>query len=73
LASLVGEHADIRSDWKTCRWRRPEEFIKGEIKIFDKDIEPNDILQGELGNCYFLSSLAALAEWPDRIRKLFIT
>lgn len=28
-------------------------------------------MQGNLGDCYFLSSIAALAEVPDRIRKMF--
>lgn len=25
-----------------------------------------------MGDCYFLSTIAALAEWPERIRKLFM-
>ena len=36
-------------------------------------IEPADIKQGCLGDCYFLSVLSVLAEHPNRIRKLFIT
>ena len=34
-------------------------------------IGPEDILQGDCGNCYFLSSIASLAEFPDRIRQIF--
>lgn len=39
----------------------------------EKGIEIDDIFQGCLGDCYFLSSLSSLAETPDRIRRLFIS
>lgn len=41
--------------------------------LFSGRIEPNDIEQGFLGDCYFLAGLAALAERPDRIFDLFLT
>ena len=44
----------------------------GELHIFQGQIEPNDIKQGQIGDCYFLSSLAAIAEKPDRIRNMFL-
>ena len=34
---------------------------------------PNDIKQGRCGDCYFLASLSALAEFPDRIKRIFLT
>jgi calpain-15 len=45
---------------------RPEEFMseKDKINVFKGKIEPGDIEQGSLGDCYFLSTLSALAEWP---------
>jgi len=44
-----------------------------DAKIFEGKVEPNDIRQGSLGDCYFLAGLAALAERPDRIFNLFFT
>ncbi|CAD8122197.1 unnamed protein product [Paramecium sonneborni] len=56
---------------KDIVWKRPDQFLQpGSIKLFDT-IDPMDIKQGELGNCYFLSSLSALAEVSQQIEKLF--
>lgn len=43
-----------------------------DAKIVVGKIEPNDIKQGLLGDCYFLAGLSALAEVPERIRELFL-
>ena len=34
---------------------------------------PNNIKQGKCGDCYYLSTLSSLAEYPDRIKKIFLT
>jgi hypothetical protein len=34
-------------------------------------IDPGDILQGRIGDCYFLSAIAGLAENEGRISKIF--
>jgi len=54
-------------------WKRPIEFMSGTPKIFSGKIDPNDINQGALGNCWFLASIASLAENPALIKRLFIT
>ncbi|KRW98699.1 hypothetical protein PPERSA_00287 [Pseudocohnilembus persalinus] len=36
-------------------------------------ILPGDIQQGQLGDCYLQCALSAMAEWPERIQKLFTT
>ncbi len=54
-------------------FRRVTEYYNHRsLKVFD-NIHPNDIKQGQLGDCYFLSAVSALAEFPHRVRDLFIT
>jgi calpain-15 len=71
------EQDDIDCEWDDIVWKRPndlEDLNKGQelIKLFEGKIEPSDIKQGSIGNCYFLSVLGALAEFEDRIRQLFV-
>lgn len=42
-------------------------------EVFYKKIEPNDIKQGELGDCWLMCSLSSLAEMPQLVDRLFIT
>ena len=54
-------------------WKRPDEFDTSRAPSLwgDTDIQPDGIKQGGLGNCWFLSAAAAMAEYPERIRKVF--
>ena len=57
-------------------WRRATEWLSAssmEPELLKDGIDPNDIKQGMLGDCYFVAALATLAEWPDRVRKLFVS
>ena len=36
-------------------WRRPHEFMENP-SLFENDIDPNDIKQGYLGDCWFMSA-----------------
>ena len=51
------------------RWLRPVQAAE-RWRIFDDKPSPQDIQQGALGNCWFLSALAVLAERPELLRKL---
>jgi calpain-15 len=44
-----------------------------EPNVFYETIEPNDVRPGVLGNEWFLSAVALLAERPALIERLFIT
>jgi calpain-15 len=57
--------------WKKFTWKRAPEHFKGEEFSVFHGIEPNDIKQGNLGNCYFLSALSSMAEFPQRIKDIF--
>jgi calpain-15 len=45
----------------------------GEVKLVTGTMEPNDIKQGHLGDCYYLSAIASVAELQERIKKVFVT
>ena len=53
-------------------WKRVTD-ISPKWELFGKKIEFDDVLQGNLGDCYFLSSIAALIEYPYLIKEKFRT
>lgn len=64
--------ASLGADYKTFKFKSAVEIFGPEMKIYDS-FSPNDIQQGANGDCYFLSGIAALAEFPNRLEKLFKT
>lgn len=61
--------------WNSYEWIRISEIesLGREAVVFSGKIEPNDIKQGALGDCYFLSCLSVLTENPIRVRNLFVS
>eukprot|EP00828_Plagiopyla_frontata_P014260 TRINITY_DN1876_c0_g1_i3.p2 TRINITY_DN1876_c0_g1~~TRINITY_DN1876_c0_g1_i3.p2 ORF type:complete len:261 (-),score=27.10 TRINITY_DN1876_c0_g1_i3:1164-1946(-) len=88
LSSLIMPKS-MKHDWNNFQWKRPHQFFDGNFQLFIKSlqtfqnkpnisnsvpgIEPDDIKQGQLGDCYFLASLSAIAEFPSRIKRIFVT
>ena len=61
------------ADYGSYEWTRAGKIPsltddEGDLNVFEGDVTPSDIKQGELGDCYFLSSLSVIAEKPDRIK-----
>lgn len=62
---------NFNSEWRDYKWGRASEVYSGDhFKIWN-NVHPNDIMQGELGSCFLLSSLSALAERPALLTRLF--
>ena len=65
--------------WKQFEWIRCNEIEElndkeeGQLVVFQNEVSPDDIVQGLLGDCYFLSVLSVLSEKPQRIRNLFLS
>ena len=52
-------------------WGRAQDVFPGKT-IFGNGISADDINQGGLGNCWFLSAISAIAEKPGRMEKVFL-
>ena len=61
--------------YKNTTWIRATELQPQSAKMeLFHDVEPNDILQGGLGDCWLLCALSCLAEFPNFIKNnIFIT
>ncbi len=55
-------------------WRRPGEISGAGLpfQLFEGIIEPNDIKQGQLGDCWLMCSLASIAEFPIFVENIFL-
>ena len=53
-------------------FKRSAEYFDGDVRVCDT-MSPGDILQGQLGDCYFLAAVSAIAEKPARLQRLFLS
>ena len=54
-------------------WKTADEIFDGKYAVIKNGIGCEDIYQAELGDCYFLSSVSAIAEYPNRIKRILLT
>jgi hypothetical protein len=73
-ASLYRPGVDSRAIAEMA-WKRPTDYLPPnkhhEISLFCNGVDPNDIDQGQLGDCWLLCSIAALAEFPTKVEDMF--
>lgn len=60
-----------KDDITGVTWKRASEIFSGKFELFENTISVDDIKQGSLGNCYFLSAISSMAEHPQLIASLF--
>ena len=60
--------------WEEYDWCNINEIIEGdEYTIFEDGATVNDIVQGDINDCYFLSALGSLCSYENYFDKLFYT
>ena len=64
----------MRASYQNVKmWKRPSELVSSHPKLWGgQNVRPDDVKQGSLGDCWFLASASAIAEYPDRIKKIFV-
>lgn len=59
LLKLDGFYSPLEKDPKATLW--------------GKEVSTEHIIQGSIGDCYMISVLSSIAEYPDRVKKMFKT
>ena len=60
--------------WEKYDWSRVENILNSKnYQVFEEGISPDDIIQGSIGDCYFLSAIGSLCKFSHYIDKLFFT
>ena len=74
IKSLIGFQVPRNMSFlQSLKWYRPKEFFRDcrNISVYNR-IEPDDIHQGALGDCYFLAACSAIAQKSERLERLFL-
>lgn len=68
--AALGELKSV--DAKAVTWVRAPELVAPMKPFLFNGIEPSDLAQGALGDCWLLAALSSLAEHPNAIRRCFV-
>ena len=58
--------------WEYFDWCRVDELIEN-YNIFEDGADLDDIIQGDIADCYFLSALGSLCSYPEFFNKLMFS
>ena len=66
---------DDVNGWNTFKWCKIEQihYYSEEYAVFKERARVNDIFQGNISDCYYLSVLDSLCKFPELINKFFFT
>ena len=67
----AGEKFDGWTDADST-WTRAKDAFAGKTLFGTKGVIPQDIRQGEIGNCGFMAATSALAQKKGRVEKIFL-
>ena len=77
LALLPDEQSNLRLSHNQIQWLRPDQIVPEEWSenlrtpwLVFRDPKPNDVLQGALGDCWFITALSVLAEEPEYLMRV---
>lgn len=77
LALLPDQQTNLRLSQNQIQWLRPDQIVPEEWSenlrtpwLVFRDPKPNDVLQGALGDCWFITALSVLAEEPEYLMRV---
>ena len=71
LIPVMCPQSKINLRFYSVHWRKTSKIDK-KNELFGEEIEVLDVVQGQLGNCWLISAISALAQKPKIIKNLFI-
>eukprot|EP00007_Cunea_sp_BSH-02190019_P009468 CAMPEP_0174235338 /NCGR_PEP_ID=MMETSP0417-20130205/4814_1 /TAXON_ID=242541 /ORGANISM="Mayorella sp, Strain BSH-02190019" /LENGTH=879 /DNA_ID=CAMNT_0015313829 /DNA_START=69 /DNA_END=2708 /DNA_ORIENTATION=- len=71
-SSLFIDPRARQKDVERVQWKRPSEFSNNPA-LFVDGADEGDVVQGELGDCYFIGALAVIATRIDLLKEIIVS